>query len=304
MRTYLLFKYGFSGAVILWLSVLTLEAKLIRVATLNLYNYVITNRMVGSVYRKDYPKPEDEKEALREVVIKTEPDILAIQEIGPKPYLLEFQRDLRSDGIDYPYIILMEAVDKDRHTGILSKLPFDQVKRHDNLEFKWFNERLKVKCGLLEIIFESENLQWSLFNLHLKSRYTVHEEDPEGRIQREGEATVIRNYIKKNYIQNSNLHYLIVGDFNDTIGSKTLRRLLKSGSTKIADPVSARDSRGETWTYYYKKEDVYSRFDYILSSPEMVPYIESASGTIVDIPAMKRASDHRLVYVDIIIQEE
>ena len=97
-------------------------------ATLNLYNYVITNRIVGNFYHKDYPKPEDEKQALREVVIKTDPDILTVQEIGTKPYLLEFQRDLQSDSIDYPYIILLEAVDKDRHTGILSKLPFDQVK--------------------------------------------------------------------------------------------------------------------------------------------------------------------------------
>ncbi len=56
---------------------------------------------------------------------------------------------------------------------------------------------LKVKRGLLEITFQSENLQWSFFNLHLKSQYTVHEEDPKGWIQREGEATVTRNYIKK-----------------------------------------------------------------------------------------------------------
>ena len=110
--------------------------------------------------------------------------------------------------------------------------------------------------------------------------------------------------ILKNYLHKSDLHYLIVGNFNDTIGSKTLHRLLKSGSTKIADAVSARDSRDETWTYYYKKEDVYSRIDYILSSPAMVPYIKSASGTIIDIPTMKCASDHCLVYVDIIIREE
>ena len=303
MRLYLFLKNISWGAVLLLLSVYTLEAENIRVATLNLYNYVVTNRMVGKVYRIEYPKPEDEKKALREVVINTAPHILAVQEIGPKPYLLEFQRDLRSDGIDYPFIVLMEAVDEERHTAVLSMLPLLQVKRHGKLEFKWFNEIVRVKRGLLEITFQNGSLQWTLFNLHLKSRYTVHDEDPEARIQREGEAYAIRNYIKKNHLLNANLHYLIVGDLNDTIGSKTLRRLLKSGSTRIADAVTARDSRGDTWTYYYKKEDVYSRLDYVLASPAMAPYIRGARGTIVDMPAMKRASDHRLVYVDLELPE-
>ena len=61
------------------LTVLTLEAELIRVPTFKFYNYVITNQMVGNVYRKDYPKPEDEKQALREVVIKIDFDILAMK---------------------------------------------------------------------------------------------------------------------------------------------------------------------------------------------------------------------------------
>ncbi len=301
-RSYI--KFIISGAALFFLSVLTLEATVLRVATLNLYNYLITNRMVGKVYREDYPKPEDEKKALSEVVIKTGPHILAVQEMGSEPYLLEFQRDLRSEGLDYPYIILMEAADEERHTAVLSKLPFEQVILYDELEFKYFDEKIRVKRGLLAINFYVNGLRWTLFNLHLKSRYTVRHDDQEAKIQRLNEAVAIRNNIKTAYLLNANLHYLIVGDLNDTIGSKTLRRLLKSGSNTISHAIPAADSRGETWTYYYKKEDVYSRFDYVLASPAMMPYIENARGKIVDWPEMKIASDHRLVYVDIAIPEE
>jgi len=304
MRRLFYFKWMISSAALLLLSVLTLEAAELRVATLNLYNYLITDRMVGKIYRRDYPKPENEKKALREVVIKTDPHILAVQEMGSTPYLLEFQRDLRSEGLDFPYVILMEAADEERHTAVLSKLPFEQVKLNDDLEFNYFDEKIRVKRGLLETSFYVNGLRWTLFNLHLKSLYTARKDDQEARLQRLNGAVAIRNYIKTSYLLNANLHYLIVGDFNDIISSKTLGRLLKSGSTPISHAIPATDSRGETWTYYYKKEDVYSRFDYVLASPAMKPFIENARGKIVDWPEMKIASDHRLVYVDIAIPEK
>ena len=76
------------------LSVLRLEAELIHIATFNFYNYVITNQMVSNVYRKDYPKPEYEKQALREVVIKIDFDILAM-----KPRLITIRKKMCTLGL-------------------------------------------------------------------------------------------------------------------------------------------------------------------------------------------------------------
>ena len=80
------------------------------IASYNLENYLVTDRMIDGRYRKEYPKPEVEKRALRANIIAVNPDILAVQEIGDLPYLEELQRDLARDGLSYPYIYLGEKL--------------------------------------------------------------------------------------------------------------------------------------------------------------------------------------------------
>lgn len=279
-----------------------LHAEKVRVATLNLNNYLSTDRMVEGGYRPDYPKPEAEKEALREVIRAVNPDVLAVQEVGKLPFLKELQRDLLAEEIDYPYVALMEGSDPDRHTAVLSKVPFKEVIRKDDLEFNYFEGREQVKRGLLGVVFATAGKEWTLYNLHLKSRWTDRADDPESRIRREKESLAIRNYLKKEHPPGSGEHYLVAGDLNDTRSSKTLRQLLKSGDNILTEMIPASDSRGETWTYYYGKEDVYSRVDYILLSPALAVWAEKGGGRIVDSPEMSQASDHRLVYLDLFIE--
>ena len=80
-------------------------------ATYNIENYVSTNRMTEAGYRKDYPKPESEKRALRTVMRALDADVLVLQEMGPRAYLDELQRDLKAEGLDYPHVALAEAAD-------------------------------------------------------------------------------------------------------------------------------------------------------------------------------------------------
>ena len=54
----------------------------VTVATYNVENYTIADRMVEGVYRQAYPKPEKEKAALRHVISDIAPDILALCEMG------------------------------------------------------------------------------------------------------------------------------------------------------------------------------------------------------------------------------
>ena len=75
----------------------------VRVGTYNIRIYLMTDRLVDGTWRKNYPKPENEKTALREIIAREKPDILAIQEMGTAPYLQELLRDLkRINGIDIP----------------------------------------------------------------------------------------------------------------------------------------------------------------------------------------------------------
>src|SRR5438552_2740429 len=62
----------------------------VTVATYNVENYTIADRMVEGVYRQAYPKPEKEKAALRHVISDIAPDILALCEMGKPEFLAEF----------------------------------------------------------------------------------------------------------------------------------------------------------------------------------------------------------------------
>ena len=274
-------------------------AENVRVATLNLRNYLSTNRLVEGVFRKDYPKPEKEKEALYAVIRAVNPTILAVQEMGRQPYLLEFQRDLQSIGVNFPHTVLLRATDLERHVAILSKQRFQTVVRHDGLTFDYFGTPERVKRGLLEVEFRNGDKEWSLFNLHLKSRRTVRKDDPEARIRREKEARVIRDFIVKRFSEEPRSEFIILGDFNDTRDSAPIRRFLRIGSREITEMVPAVDRRGEVWTYFYRKKDTYTRVDFILASPAMLPKVRGGQGRVVDLPEGNVASDHRMVYVDL-----
>lgn len=285
---------------LLWTVLLPLSmfGDTVRVASFNLFNYLDTDRWVDGHYRMDYPKPEAEKDAVRKIIQAVNPDILALQEIGGPLHLQELQRDLKREGLNYPYAECLIAVDENRRIGVLSKLPF-QAKDHTDLDFKYFDERMVMKRGLQELIFGEGQQQWTLFNLHLKSRWTDREDDPQSEKRRTGEAHAARNYIKDTYPPEANSRYLIVGDFNDAKTAAPVRRFLESGDTQLSQLTPTLDSRGETWTFHYRREDRYERVDFILASPAMAPFIQG-DGVIYDgQPETSVASDHRLIYVDL-----
>ncbi len=281
--------------LLLFGSVSFLEAEEIRVGTFNLRNYLIMDRRIEGRYRPDYPKPEAEKSLVRKTIIEANADILALQEMGPEPFLDELQQDLASSGLDYKYAYWLEAADEVRHLAILSKIPFRVIKS-DDLTFKYMGKRQTVKRGVLEVLLGEDGKSWSLFVVHLKSRYTDRKEDPESKIRRLGEARAVRNYILKRYNHPQVDRFLIVGDFNDTRASKTLKAFFKRGKTKISTGIECFNATGQVWTYFYEKEAVYSRVDFVLASPGISPFV-AEPGVIFDRIGAQKGSDHRLVMV-------
>lgn len=283
--------------VFLWI-LPALQAETVRVATYNIENYLLMDRVVEGGWRPGYPKPEASKSALRAVVAAVNPDILALQEIGPKPFLVELQRDLKAEGLNYPYAVLLEASDEERHLAVLSRVPFRDVRPRIELDFRYFGEREKVRRGLLEVEFETDGERWSLFVVHLKSKWTERPDDPEAVGKRTGEATAARNAILEAHDPEEGALYLIAGDFNDSPATAPLRRFLHRGEVQVSEPIPAFDSRGEAWTHHWTRQDLYSRVDYLLASPAMLEKVIDGRGFIFDGPGSGIASDHRLVWAD------
>jgi endonuclease/exonuclease/phosphatase family metal-dependent hydrolase len=279
------------------LAALTLRAETLTVATYNVENYVATNRVMEAGYRQDYPKPEAAKRALRAVIRALDADVLALQEMGPRPYLDELRRDLRAEGLDYPYAALAEGADRDRHIAVLSKRPFKAARTHAGLDFPYFAGREKVKRGLLEIVLGTEAGDVTLWAVHLKSRFTDRPDDPQSAQRRLGEARAVRDFVLQRFPDPSRAKFLIAGDCNDSPASKPLQALTQRGKTTVARMLAAADARGETWTHCYRKEESYSRVDFALVSPALLPAVAGGAARIYDGPEVREASDHRPVVV-------
>jgi len=269
------------------------------VATYNVENYTVANRMVDGVYRPAYPKPEKERAALAQVVAGIAPDILAVEEMGPQKFLDDFQRELKQAGQDFSHAVVLEAADADRHVAVLSKVPFKEVRRHAEVAITYFGQREVVKRGVLEVIFATEQGDFSLFVVHLKSKYTERKDDPESAIQRQQEAEAVRDLVLSRYPDPATGRYVVCGDWNDTRASKTVRAMQKRGDRSTGELLRATDSRGETWTHFYRREDTYSRIDYFLVSAALQPFVAAGRATIWDGPGVNDASDHRPVFMQL-----
>lgn len=285
-------------SVVLFLFCLPANAA-ITVAAYNVENYTLADRMVDGVFRPAYPKPEKEKAALRQVIAGVNPDILAVEEMGGQPYLDDFQRELKLAGQDFPHAVVLEAADADRHVAVLSKLPFKEVKRHTQVPFTYFGQPDVVKRGVLEVIFATNGGDFSVFVVHLKSKRTERKDDPEGGIQRAQEAEAVRDLVLTRYPDPTKGKFIICGDWNDTRSTRPVRALQKRGDTVIGDLVPATDTRGEAWTHFFRREDSYSRIDYLLVSPALKPDVVGNKAMIWDGPGTREASDHRAVYLQL-----
>lgn len=280
------------------------RAETLTIATYNIENYGSSNRMTEAGYRKDYPKPEPEKRALRAVIRALGADVLVLQEMGPQPYLDELQRDLKNEGLHYPHAALAAAADADRHVAILSRRPLKTVVTHADLEFSYFGAREKVKRGLLEATVATSGGDVTLFGVHLKSRFTERPDDVLSTLRRTGEATAIRDCVLKKFPMSASARFVILGDCNDSKASKPLERLRIRGKTVVTELLPAADSRGESWTHAFRKDDTYTRVDHILVSPGLRAFVQGGTARIVDIEAVRAASDHRPVVSTLVFENK
>ena len=279
----------------------SLSAEELRVATYNLNNYLVMDRHVGARWRPSYPKPESEKVIIREIIKNVSPDVLVLQEMGSVDFLEELRSDMDREGVHYNYAVHMKGGDRDRHLAVLSMRAPQEVVKHTDLSFKYFESREIVKRGMLEMTFELEDGQkFQLFAVHLKSRYAENKKDGESKLRRVREAEACRNRLIERTHERGFTNYLIAGDFNDHPSSATLRRFYGRGNLELGSLVPAADSRGEVWTYHYEKEASYQSVDGFIASPEMMLRVKAGRAHIVDSTGVLSASDHRMVYLDVV----
>ena len=275
--------------------------------TFTIATYNVENYLDQPTESRTHVKSPEAKAEVRKVIHAVNPDVLALEEMGTTDALLELRDSLKAEGLDYPYWNHVSGWDTNIHVAVLSKFPIVASHPHTNDEFLLDNKRFRVSRGFGEVeIQPATNFTFTLIVAHLKSRLPDSGTDPDE--QRLEEAKVLRHIIDQHLKWNPNAKFIVLGDFNDAHNSDSMRQIIGRGKFKLIDTRPAErngdevtpeppynEPRNVSWTYFYGKDDTYSRIDYILLSPAMArDWLQN--GTYVStVPNWCVASDHRAI---------
>ena len=274
-------------------------------ATFTVATYNVENYLDAPAGTRPVKSPEA-RAKVRQVIRALGADVIAFEEMGALPALLELRASLKTEGLDYPHWEHVQGPDPDIHVALLSRFPIVARRPHTNESFLLNGRKFLVKRGFLDVdIAVTPQSQFTLLGAHLKSKRPVPEAD-EAEL-REEEGKRLREIIDQKLRAFPNLNLVVVGDFNDTRDSRALKAVLGGrGKFSLFDTRPAErngDSafrpkvyyapRNITWTYFYGKEDTYSRIDFILLSHAMARGWKPDLTLIPAIPDWGIASDHR-----------
>jgi endonuclease/exonuclease/phosphatase family metal-dependent hydrolase len=247
-------------------------------------------------------KPEAARRAVRAIIKSSGADVLALQEVGSTNALLELREALEADGVHYPHWEHVRGRDSNLHLAFLSKFPIVAVRHHTKESFLKQGRRFQVARGFGESEVEiAPNVRVTLMTAHLKSKRQVAEADQEE--VREEEAALLREKVEAWWQNRPEGHLIVLGDFNDGPGTRTVRTIMGRGKTALHDTRPAErppsggtvpDGSGIVWTHYYAKEETYSRIDFILVSPSLRERLVTNGAWLATAPDWRMASDHRL----------
>ncbi len=241
------------------------------------------------------PKSAESEAALAEVIRTSEADVIALQEVENIEILKQF-RDQQGLAKEYPHVVLVEGNDKRGiDVALLSKHPIESVVSHKDTRFPVPGE--KEDGHFLRDLLQADvtmpgNYPVRIFVAHLASKMGGERSD----ILREAEAKAAREIIKRETATFPNQSYVVLGDFNDTPDSPSVKALttedrsgwaLQDTFAEQPEAVSypTREKTAEKWGY--------KKIDHILASPALAEL--ATESRVHHHPKDEVASDHWMV---------
>lgn len=266
----------------------------IRFTAWNLKNYLHTVVPPG-LGSSERPKPVREQRAITSILLKVKPDILGVCEMGSAEDLTHLQADLKSAGLDLPFMEHVQGDDPDRHVALLSRFPITSRQPVTQLRYQLDDNEFPVQRGFLDVtVAVTPEYALRLVGTHLKSRRDTPEADQ--ALMRRNEAHLLRQHVDGILTADPQTNLLVYGDFNDTRdqpGVKAIKGM--SGSAAALTEIAAEDDSGERWTFYYPEADEYSRLDFLLASAALLPEVRGPQSFLYSGKDWIKASDHRPV---------
>lgn len=268
------------------------------VMTYNLGRYNLDDRDGDGQYND--AKPQEEREAVWEVIASERPDILAVQEIGNPSIFEEFRFGLRNRGLEYSHAAYLQRGQSELNMAVLSRFPIETTWRHLDDRYSMGEAQLPVLRGFLECeIVVTTNYRLRLIVAHLKSKVFHQLGQTE---MRRNEARLLNKLVRSRLRENPDMNLLVVGDMNDVYSSAALREIT-GGNQPVLFDLRPQDALGDVWTRFEAGDDSYTRIDYLLASEGLRPEYRPALSHAVRHPALAKASDHRPLVGFFVAQE-
>jgi endonuclease/exonuclease/phosphatase family metal-dependent hydrolase len=268
------------------------KAGKLRFIAYNVENWLNMDRIVGRREVANQPKPDSEKSAVLRILLKQNPDVIGLCEIGSKDDLAEIQQALKSAGLDLPHSHHTGGSDTVRHLGLLSRFPITSTSSPAQTQYTLEGRSFAINRGILDATVAAHDKEYRFVGVHLKSKRAVNVGDQaKMRLQ---EAHLLRRHLDKILGPNPDARLIVYGDFNDSYRSNTLRAVTGSAAKNLRiTPIYLKDSQGEAWTHHWSGEDIYSRIDFIMTSPALRREVDFNASRIIDDKLWIKASDHR-----------
>jgi endonuclease/exonuclease/phosphatase family metal-dependent hydrolase len=245
--------------------------------------------------KPNQPKPPAAKEAVVNVIVAVQPDVLGIQEMGNTNDFAELRQMLRARGQDYPYWEHVQGPDKDRHVCLISKFPI--VSRQSRTDYTydvngWLS---RMGRGVLDVTIRVNDQYWfRAVVVHLKSKRQA-DNAPDQALVRLEEAKLVRAHLGKILKHDPYANLIALGDFNDTPDSLPYKTIVGDPPFALF-PLPGKTARGFDGTHFWRGRREWSRIDHLLVSPGMSNESIAGSATIREGKDDAEASDHRLLY--------
>ena len=261
----------------------------------NLKNYLSMRRYTNGavVYTS---KPNEEIQALISIIQSARPDILGICEIGKDSDLKDLQARLRNAGIDLPHSHRVHGSDHVRALAVLSRHPIIATHVPKDLGYTIQGSPFTISRGILDTTIQLPQRKVRFLGVHFKSKRPIKGADQS--LMRRNESLLLRKHIDDILTADPNTLLMAYGDFNDTKRSTAVSSVRgRSNSNLHMKMIELNDSRGESWTHYWKHEDIYSRIDFIMTNPNLATYISHKDCKLLTPENWQSASDHRPMLV-------
>ncbi len=266
----------------------------------NTANYFVAGEQQRSRYTIR-PKALWSREAVADIIAHVGPEIVGLIEIGGPHALADLRQRLAERGLHYPYFRVLIRQGEDRALALLSRHPIVQDNSRANVKL-YGDHRRRMLRGILDVtVRHADGRLFRIIGAHLKSR--VSDDPAAANSLRSKEAQTLALHLREAMQRHPNMPILVYGDWNDGPADTSLAALTQGAASFSAltrlKPV---DSRGESWTLYYKGGNEYCTFDQLYVNKVLggrMGRTGRQEGGIVDIPAAANASDHRALWCEL-----